>query len=73
MDIRVSTTLLALGLAAKMEEQNNKLNTLVCFLQSKEGASCHVLRYENLQQSLIRMLRGGNLEKMMQMKRRMLW
>ena len=36
MDIQVSTTLLALGLAAKMEEQNNKLNTF-SVLFAKQG------------------------------------
>lgn len=41
-DMQVSTTLLALGLADKMEEQNNKLKTLVCSFAKHRG---YKLRY----------------------------
>lgn len=47
-DVLGSSALLASGLADKVGEQDNKLETFSVILQSSEGASCHGLRCELL-------------------------
>lgn len=72
-DVQLSTTLLASGLADKMEEQNNKLNTLVWCFTKLGGYKLPRIRSECLWQSLTRMLRGRIPEKVWRAKGRMWW
>ena len=66
--MELSTTLLALGLADKVGEQDKNSETLACRF-AKPG-ECRLPR---IKVSVLGMLRGGNPGKVRGTKRRMLW